>query len=232
MNAFTNLRRAACFACCGLALLAAPSAAQTQEAAGQASQSGDQTTTGQGPLVLERVKNGFVVAPTFKVTDFDDSTGTLVGAYGGWLNDGTLFIGAGGYWLANGHDDRHLGYGGLVVGWQAGADRRIGFGARSLVGFGDATVSSEFSQNVPGHPVRPSPFGRNGMVDGGTTVMHVVRISDSFFVFEPEANVTFRLVRWLNLDCGVGYRIVGGSEIDDHVRGVSGTIAFQLGGGW
>ena len=55
----------------------------------------------QGPMVVERVHNGFAGAPDFKVTTLDRSTGRLVGGYGGWLIDNTLLIGAGGYWLTN-----------------------------------------------------------------------------------------------------------------------------------
>ena len=33
-----------------------------------------------GPLVLERIHDGWVLAPDFKVTDVDDRTGELAGA--------------------------------------------------------------------------------------------------------------------------------------------------------
>src|SRR5258705_2487012 len=59
-----------------------------------------------GPLVLERIHDGWVLAPDFKVTDFDNRTGELAGAYGGRLFDGTLLIGGAGYWLT--HEDRHF----------------------------------------------------------------------------------------------------------------------------
>src|SRR5882672_609651 len=67
-----------------------------------------------GPLVLERIHDGWVLAPDFKITDFDNRTGELAGAYGGRLIDGTLLIGGAGYWLANEERDFKLAYGGLV----------------------------------------------------------------------------------------------------------------------
>src|ERR1700675_1243032 len=68
-----------------------------------------------GPLVLERIHDGWVLAPDFKVTDVDNRTGELAGGYGGRLIDGTIIIGGAGYWLANGGRDLKMGYGGLVI---------------------------------------------------------------------------------------------------------------------
>src|SRR5438876_8706594 len=65
-----------------------------------------------GPMKVERVRSGVLVAPDFKVTRFDGRTSELLGGYGGWLSDKTFFVGAGGYWLAHGSSDRRLGYGG------------------------------------------------------------------------------------------------------------------------
>ena len=37
---------------------------------------------------------------------------------------------------------------------------------------------------------------------------------------------------WCRINVGVGYRLIGGaSMIDDRLRGVSGTVAVQFGGG-
>src|SRR3954469_7869275 len=74
-------------------------------------------TAAAGPLVLERVDNGVVLAPDVKATSFDGQLGTLLGFSGGWLQENALFIGAAGYWLVDGSHDRELGYGGLLAGW-------------------------------------------------------------------------------------------------------------------
>src|SRR5437870_6862794 len=86
----------------------------------------------QGPIIVERIKTGFVGAPDVKITDVDHTTSTLAGAYAGWLYDGALFVGGGGYWLANRSSDRRMAYGGLVLGWLARTDRRVGFGLKTL----------------------------------------------------------------------------------------------------
>src|SRR2546428_2193331 len=83
-----------------------------------------------GPLVLERIHDGWVLAPDFKVTDVDNRTGELAGAYGGRVIDNTLLIGGAGYWLTNNARDFRLSYGGVVVGWQSPEFGRIRFGRR------------------------------------------------------------------------------------------------------
>jgi len=51
--------------------------------------------TTQGPLVLERSHNPFVVAPDYKITDIDGDTGQMAGAYAGKLLGDILFVGGG-----------------------------------------------------------------------------------------------------------------------------------------
>ena len=55
---------------------------------------------------------------------------------------------------------------------------------------------------------------------------------EGFFVAEPEANLLVNLTRHLRLTAGVGYRLIGGARsADDRLRGVSGGVALQIGGG-
>ena len=68
-----------------------------------------------GPMIVERVENGFLGAPDVKVTEVDHRTSELVGGYAGWVFDQTIFVGGGGYWMANHSSDRELGYSGFVV---------------------------------------------------------------------------------------------------------------------
>ena len=73
-----------------------------------AAQSGAPAPSSQGPMVVERVQSGFLVAPDVKVTRVDGITSELAGAYAGWLTDGTIFVGGGGYWMANQSSDRRM----------------------------------------------------------------------------------------------------------------------------
>ena len=131
-------------------------------------------------MTVERVKSGFLVAPDFKVTEFDHRVSGLAGAYTGWLYDRTFFLGGGGYWLANRSRDREMAYGGLVVGWFAGADRRIGFGAKGLIGGGRARLVRSFGDIFDydrrdvrrleiGSPARPSSSRRTSPCARATT---------------------------------------------------------------
>src|SRR6267378_2758954 len=84
-----------------LFVLIAPLAAAAQDAT-------PTNPNAQGPMIVERVKSGFLVAPDFKVTGVDHKTSELAGAYAGWVTDNTLLVGAGGYWLANRSKDREM----------------------------------------------------------------------------------------------------------------------------
>ena len=59
----------------GILLVPGIAAAQSAPAPGAGS---------QGPMIVERVKSGFLVEPEVKVTSFDHQTSELVGADAGW----------------------------------------------------------------------------------------------------------------------------------------------------
>jgi hypothetical protein len=214
----------------GLFVLIAPLAA-----AQDATPTSSQNT--QGPMIVERVTSAFLVAPDFKVTTVDRRTSELAGAYAGWVTDNTLLIGAGGYWLANGSHDREMAYGGLVVGWLARTNRRFGFGAKALVGGGQATLSTVIVGVFEMPDNRDGPFGRSASLspehpvvqpNGGTRV----RFHDGFFIADPEASLLVNLTHRLRLTGGVGYRLIGGARgTDDRLRGVTGSLGLQIGGG-
>src|SRR5436190_126376 len=145
-------RRSAAAVFVMLIALAMPAGAGAQEAVSASDESVAQLPGTQGPMTLERVHSGWAITPDFKVTDFDGATKSLAGAYGGWVYDNTLLIGAGGYWMTNGSRDRDLQYGGAVVEWLQHADRALGFSVRGLVGWG--------TSELPGTVLRivqPSP---------------------------------------------------------------------------
>ena len=76
-----------------IALIAVPSTARAQT----------------GPLVLQPIDNAVIVAPDYKVTEFNGDTGQLAGGYAGRVFDDKLLIGATAYWLVDGNDaDRQL----------------------------------------------------------------------------------------------------------------------------
>ena len=58
-----------------------------------------------------------------------------------------------------------------------------------------------------------------------------LRVNESYFIAEPQVNGLVNLTRWMRLEAGVGYRLIGGADLlDDALRGISGSIALQFGG--
>ena len=192
----------------------------------------------QGPMIVERVKSAFLVAPDFKVTEVDHKTSELAGAYAGWLTDNTLLIGGGGYWLANQSRDREMAYGGLVVGWLARTNHRFGFGAKALVGGGQATLSNTIVGIGERPDDRDGPFERGPSSPREHPVLQPnaatrVRFHDGFFIADPEVSLLVNLTHRLRLTGGVGYRLIGGARgTDDRLRGVTGSLALQIGSGF
>ena len=196
-----------------------------------AAQSGGGTAVplSQGPMTVERMHSGFLVAPDFKFTEVDHRSSALAGGYAGWVSDDTFFIGAGGYWLASQSRDREMAYGGLVVQWFAHTRDRIGFSAKGLVGGGQARLSSSviriqdlrYFDRVHVEQVFP---GQGGFSN--------VRVREGFFVAEPEVDVRVRLTSHLRLTGGIGYRFIAAEGRDDNrLRGAAGSVALQIGGG-
>jgi hypothetical protein len=196
-----------------------------------------QTPAASSPLHIEPMENGFVIAPDARFTTVNDEFATLAGVYGGWLTDRTLFVGAGGYWLANRDDNFKMQYFGGVGSWTIGSHRKVGVSAGALVGGGSATLAKTYGDlfgdipaGAPGldRDRRLSFRGRGGSpITAGT----LVRVNEDFFIAEPRATAVVSLTKWLRLDAGVGYRLIGGADLlNEDLRGISGSIALQLGG--
>jgi len=183
-----------------------------------------QPSSSPGPLVLEPLKNGLLIAPDLKITKFDGQVGTLAGGYGGWLNDDRLLIGAGGYWLADGKNGRGLGYGGLVVGWTMWPDRAASIGLKGLVGLGESSRSLAFDDLL----VRPMPSSRIDF-DRIDTRDRRIRFRQDIFVAEPEVDVRLKLTDTIRLTLGAGYRAVNDSNgFNQGLRGPTGSVSVQF----
>jgi hypothetical protein len=189
----------------------------------------------QGPMIVERVHSGFVVAPDFKVTEVDRTTSALAGGYAGWLTDETFFVGGGGYWLANQASGRKMAYGGLVLQVLARTDRRIGFAVKGLIGGGRATLDTALPQTLGFRDLPNLPDLRRFGIDLDRSLRipttSRVRVREGFFVAEPQLDVVVRLNRQLRLTGGAGYRLIDAEGRDDRLRGATGSIALQIGGG-
>lgn len=198
-----------------------------------------------GPLVLERVHDGWVLAPDYKVTAIDDRTGELAGVYGGRLIDNTLLIGGAGYWLTNGARDFGMSYGGVIVGWQSREFGRIRFGGRGLAGGGVATLGFDINGqrnvqvNVGGRggdirfgvvdPRAPLATRAPGSIPSQPIRGRVVAHED-FLVVEPQANISARITKAIGVSCGVGYRETAYADVlRDRLNGPTANLAIQFG---
>jgi hypothetical protein len=194
--------------------------------------------------VLERVHDGLIVAPEYKITELDGDTGQLAGGRAGRLVDGVLFIGGAAYWLANDSRDFKLAYGGVLIGWSTPADRRVSFGGRALLGGGSATLGTTLPDAVALR-FRDGRAGTLARFGGGSrgptdlrqpqpgvpppgTIRPIAR--DQFFVAEPQAELVTRLTGHTSLALSAGYRWTAMNEVlGDRVDGVTCSLGLQLG---
>ena len=199
----------------GVLLVAVPALAQ------DAAQGGT-----RGPMLIEQVRNGFVIAPEYRITDVGSSVGHLVGAYGGVVIENTLFIGGAGYWLTNDTAVSSMGYGGAVVEWLQHANGPVGLSLRGLAGFGGATVTEQVV-GIPQYFGRQTRFGDPSTGARSFTVYS----TRDFFVAEPQAGVLLNFTGKLRLNVGAGYRLIAGAgSANDQLRGVTGNISLEIGG--
>jgi hypothetical protein len=191
-------------------------------------------------LTIERIQNGFLVAPDNKFTEVDGRYGNFLGFYAGYMMDRTLFIGGGGYWLTNGYHEREMSYGGGVFEWLVHGDRAFGISARALIGGGSAELTSAVSvPPIPAPYPYPMPGGGGPGGPGGPwgpgyvwPPYGAVHYHEGFFVAEPQINVSWKIAGWIHLSAGGGYRFVAGTHnMDSRLSGASGSVSLQLGGG-
>lgn len=191
-------------------------------------------------LQVQRLQSGFVIAPDAKFTEVNDRQATLVGGYLGWLTDRTFFLGAGGYVLANRDDDFRMQYGGGLARWTFFGDRALAVSTGLFAGFGSATLARPYG-DVFGTPRTLATTASFQAGRGRTTGPRIgmplitadtpVRINENFLMAEPQLNAVWTITPWLSLDAGVGYRLIGATDLlGDQLRGPSGSVAIRFGG--
>jgi hypothetical protein len=179
----------------------------------------------QGPMIVERTSNGWVIAPDVEVGKVGASTATHAGAYGGWMFENTFLIGGAGYWQVNRSGPRRMDFGGAIAEWLVGADRPVGFGARALIGGGSAVLESSIT------PV-PIPYGRDGNRFAPVPIGPVrFELHDGFFIFEPQANLLVNISQRLRIRAAGGYRFIDANPgVAHQLHGASGSIGLEIGG--
>ena len=198
-----------------LCLVGLPLSAAAQQAASSQS--------GAGSITVERVENGFVLAPDFKYTEIDHSSAKLAGVYGGWVYDHTLLLGAAGYWQTNQIAGSRMSYGGALVKWLVQDTEPVGFSLGALVGGGETRLPTTVSFVSFDHDAH------DNMPPVMTTQSGTLLVREQFFVFEPEADVSVKLARQVRLAVGVGYRVIGRAfNANSRLQGASGSVSLQF----
>ncbi|HMJ82522.1 MAG TPA: hypothetical protein VK504_05120, partial [Vicinamibacterales bacterium] len=92
-----------------------------------------------------------------------------------------------------------------------------------------ATLADTISVRVP--EVRTN--GR--VITPASTVSQRVRVHDAFLLAEPEAQLSFKLMKQLHVAVGAGYRFTGsdrrGGFNGNRLDGATGSVSLRIGGG-
>ena len=237
---------AALAAACVLVLTAA--AASAQQPAGLPAASASQ---GPGTLVVQKVENGPAAGIEFKFTEINKQDAWLVGGYAGYTFDNKFFVGGAGYWQVDdywneaydndyyygdcydgcggygGYDGYHgaTGYGGLVVEWFPLRTPGFGVSVRGLIGGGVTSLGWDDYAYI----MEPGPSPKHGSVYPPPYYGYYW-FDQGYFIFEPQVNVTVRLVPGLSLVGGAGYRVIGWADgWEDQIGGFTGSVAIRFG---
>jgi hypothetical protein len=232
------------------AALSLTAAAPVAAAAAGDPQAPGQPPPRQGNVVVEQVYNGPLFGAEFKFTQIDNRDAYLFGGYAGVLFDNRLFIGGAGYWQLHdscyGYDDYYYdysdcdhgdyyddyhglnAYGGLVLEWYALRSPVVSVSARGLIGGGVANLGWE-DYYVPDYPMGPQPHHGGAYPPQGGYYYYT--FDQGYFVFEPQVNVSVRIVPGIAVVGGAGYRVIGWANgWEDQLQGFTATVAIRFGG--
>ncbi len=174
-------------------------------------------------LITGDVEHGGFGGLVIKFTEINNEFGVLVGGRAGWIINHTFSLGGGGYGLTNeiytneyysqrGRPFIQMGYGGLEMEYINKSQNLIHFSVLILIGGG----------GVDYYYGDKDDWERDNNKDG-----------DSFFVFEPEADVTMNVTNFFRIAAGLSYRFISGVETlglnDDDFRGVSVGLTLKFG---
>jgi len=205
-------------------------------------------------LVQNQLESNVLIAPDFKLTDLGGDLTGLAGVYGGWLINQQLLIGGGGYFQTNDGDVSGMKYGGAVLEYFVNPSRMVNFSVRGLVGGGTATINRfgfgrfpnlggfnglrglgdfdfDFSEINLGNIDRRFR-GRLPGLDlpvGGIDLDDLLETDETFFVAEPEANVTLNVTEKFRIGVGAGYRFIGAANgFENRLAGFTGSLSAQF----
>lgn len=170
-------------------------------------------------LITGDIESGGFGGPVIKYGSVNGEGGIFVGGRGGWIINHTFIVGGGGYGLANnirarvpapsGHQFLNFGYGGLELEYVAQSDKLTHISVMALIGAGGVSWKNE----------------SGGMVGSDN--------DDSFFVFEPAAQMNLNVTKNFRISGGVSYRYVSGvnspASTNADLSGPTAVLTFRFG---
>ena len=150
--------------------------------------------------------SGYGVLST-QYSKFNHEDAVFLGAYGGWMINHKLMLGAGGYGLVTRHHGfgvnpvtnkqnlLRMGYGGLMVEYTFAGNKLFHLAANTLIGAGGITngyVTNAHQNNADWHSVK----------------------SSAFFVAQPGVNVEVNVTKWFRIAAGGSYRFIAANSLD------------------
>lgn len=185
-------------------------------------------------LVQNQLESNVLVAPDFKLTDLGGDLTGMAGVYGGWLINQQLLIGGGGYFQTNEGDVSGMKYGGAVLEYFVNPSRMVNFSVRGLVGGGTATINRFGSIRFPlplgniDRRFRGRPLGLD-LPLGEFDLSAFQEVDETFFVAEPEANVTLNVTEKFRIGFGAGYRFIGAANgFENRLAGFTANLSAQF----
>jgi hypothetical protein len=170
-------------------------------------------------LISGNIESGGFGGPVLKIGSINGETGLLVGGRGGWIINHSFILGGGGYGLVNdikaktlgpnGERFLNFGYGGVELEYVSESSKLVHFSVMTLIGAGGISW-------------------RDTNVRFGATPE-----TATFFIAEPEVNVTLNVTEYFRMSAGVSYRFISGAESlassNADLSGPTGVLTFRFG---
>ncbi|TVR31258.1 MAG: hypothetical protein EA390_06785 [Balneolaceae bacterium] len=171
------------------------------------------------------VSHGGFGGPVLKFSDVAGELGVWIGGRGGWIinfdENHAISLGGGGHALVTEH---------LVPDQQYGDSERDHFAMNAYGGFIIEYTNRSY-QLV--HLTASSLIGAGGLMIRDRDFDNVDHTPDSFFVFEPGANLELNVTDFFRVAAGLSYRLTSGISragfTDNDFSGINGTITLKFG---
>ena len=177
-------------------------------------------------LFSNDVSHGGFGGPVVKFSEVTEDVGVWVGARGGWIinfNDSNaLSLGGGGYGLVTDHPVPDPNFGDPGTDYYA------------LIGYGGFELEYTNLSYCLVHLTLSSLVGAGGLTARDQDYNEVDDDSNTFFVFEPGANLEINITSFFRLALGASYRMTNGIDragfTDDDFTQFNGTATLKFGG--